>query len=527
MARGSDPDSRPISVAELLARAKEQDAENAATGSQPAANPPTGRRHRGGKGAVSVAELTGEIPRVNDSAPPPTRDFNSADVSKRAQDTDDAAAPTPGEPERPVLSRPRDVEAPADEQRADESSEGSDTESAPSGDQTAAMPAADPGEREDSQTGSGEAQQSDGHPDEETTGVIASVQAYSQVDENDPDHNRENGQHDFRTAAEREADFQRYRNFEDVDDSSAAPKPAKRKRGLFGLGRKADESAPAPSAPERSDDLAGGNTDHQVTQLIPTVDDSGHPPAQPDASTRSMPAADGPKQAEPEQTAPQPATSQQATSQPATTAASGAAAGRYLRFDVDDDEQTQGSGPDLTKRDVRQPDPREVDLTGTDPVASGMPSGLREVGATEEHGPLIHPQVHPSAEETEAVKARLTGSSADTQAGGTDARSTHDDGSGQTADGDSRHSPTVQWLILIGQVLAGLAVGVALFWGFTELWRWNVYFALVLAVAVIFGMVTLVHVVRRSQDLISTLLALGVGLLVTIGPLVLLLVAGD
>ncbi|PVY28875.1 hypothetical protein [Williamsia muralis] len=526
MARGSDPDSRPISVAELLARAKEQDAENAATGSQPAANPPTGRRHRGGKGAVSVAELTGEIPRVNDSAPPPTRDFNSADVSKRAQDTDDAAAPTPGEPERPVLSRPRDVEAPADEQRADESSEGSDTESAPSGDQTAAMPAAGPGEREDSQTGSGEAKQSDGHPDEETTGVIASVQAYSQVDENDPDHNRENGQHDFRTAAEREADFQRYRNFEDVDDSSAAPKPAKRKRGLFGFGRKADESAPAPSAPERSDDLAGGNTDHQVTQLIPTVDDSGHPPAQPDASTRSMPAADGPKQAEPEQTAPQPVTSQQATSQPATTAASGAAAGRYLRFDVDDDEQTQGSGPDLTKRDVRQPDPREVDLTGTDPVASGMPSGLREVGATEEHGPLIHPQVHPSAEETEAVKARLTGSSADTQAGGTDARSTHD-GSGQTADGDSRHSPTVQWLILIGQVLAGLAVGVALFWGFTELWRWNVYFALVLAVAVIFGMVTLVHVVRRSQDLISTLLALGVGLLVTIGPLVLLLVAGD
>ncbi|PHV65292.1 hypothetical protein [Williamsia muralis] len=528
MARGSDPDSRPISVAELLARAKEQDAENAATGSQPAATPPTGRRHRGGKGAVSVAELTGEIPRVNDSSPPPsrvdnpvpppTRDFNSADVSKRAQDTDDAAAPTPGEPERPALSRPRDVEAPADEQRADESPEGSNTESATSGDETAAMPASDRGEREESQTASEEAQQSD----EETTGVIASVQAYSQVDDNDPDRTREDGQHDFRTAAEREADFQRYRNFEDVDDSPAAPKPAKRKRGLFGFGRKADEPAPAPSEPERSDDNAGGNTDHQVTQLIPTVDDSGHPPAKPDVSTRSMPTADGSNQAEPEQTAPQPA-----TSQPATTATSGAAAGRYLRFDVDDDEQTQVSGPDLTKRDVQQPDPREVDLTGTDPVASGMPSGLREVGATEEHGPLIHPQVHPSAEETEAVKARLTGSSTDTQAGGTDARSTHDDSSAQTADSESRHSPTVQWLILIGQVLAGLAVGVALFWGFTELWRWNVYFALVLAVAVIFGMVTLVHVVRRSQDLISTLLALGVGLLVTIGPLVLLLVAGD
>lgn len=525
MARGPDPDSRPISVAELLARAKEQDAENAAAGSQPAATP-TGRRHRGGKGAVSVAELTGEIPRVNDSAPPPTRDFNSAEVSKRARDTENAVAPTPGEPERPVLTRPRDVQAPADEQRADESPERSGTQAAKNAaDENASMPAADRDEREESQTASGEAPQSGGHSDEETTGVIASVRAYSQVDDNDPEHNRD-GPRDFRTAAEREADFQRYRDFEDVVGSSAAGKPAKRKRGLFGFGRKADESAPAPSAPENSDDHAGGNTEHQVTQLIPAADDSGHRPAQPDVSTRSMPSTDRSKQAEPEQNAPEQAAPQPAT-EAATTAASGATAGRYLRFDVDDDEQAQESGPDLTEGRVQQPSRREVDLMGTDPVASGMPSGLPEVGATEAYGPLIHPQVHPSAEETEAGNARLTGSSADTQAGGADAQAPHGDSSAHFADGDWRHSPSAQWLILIGQVLAGLAVGVALFWGFTELWRWNVYFALVLAVAVIFGMVTLVHVVRRSQDLISTLLALGVGLLVTIGPLVLLLVAGD
>ena len=519
MARGSDPDSRPISVAELLARAKEQDAENAAAGSQPTATPGTGRRHRGGKGAVSVAELTGEIPRVNDAVPPPTRDFNSADVSKRAQDTDDSSAPTPGEPERPVLSRPRDVETPTD-RRAEGSPEGPDTESAKNADETASMPAADRGGREDSQIASNDATQAgDEHSDEETTGVIAPVQAYSQVD-SDPDHIGDDGRHDFRTAAEREADFQRYRNFEDVDDSPAARQPSKRKRGLFGFGRKTDESVPVQSAPERADDHAGADTDHQVTQVIPAFDDSGHRPAHPDSSTRSMPIADGSNQAESEQAAPHSA------AETATTA-TGASAGRYLRFDVDNDEQTRGPGPDLTKSDARQPDPREVDLTGTDPVAAGMPAGLREVGPTEEHGPLIHPQVHPSAEETDAVKARLTGSTGDTHEVGTNARTTRGDDSAQAADGGSRHSPTVQWLILIGQVLAGLAVGVALFWGFTELWRWNVYFALVLAVAVIFGMVTLVHVVRRSQDLISTLLALGVGLLVTIGPLVLLLVAGD
>ena len=87
---------------------------------------------------------------------------------------------------------------------------------------------------------------------------------------------------------------------------------------------------------------------------------------------------------------------------------------------------------------------------------------------------------------------------------------------------DAEESPVKAWLVLFGQAIVGLAVGVGLFWGFTELWRWNPYFALVLAVLVIFGIVTLSHVVRRTKDLPTTLLALGVGLLVTIGPLVLL-----
>nr|WP_053776995.1 hypothetical protein [Gordonia sp. NB41Y] len=88
--------------------------------------------------------------------------------------------------------------------------------------------------------------------------------------------------------------------------------------------------------------------------------------------------------------------------------------------------------------------------------------------------------------------------------------------------GKTERSPAMAWLALIAEVVVGLAVGVGLFWGFTELWRWNVYFALVLAVLVIFGIVTFSHLVRKSNDLITTLLALAVGLIVTIGPLVLL-----
>ena len=92
---------------------------------------------------------------------------------------------------------------------------------------------------------------------------------------------------------------------------------------------------------------------------------------------------------------------------------------------------------------------------------------------------------------------------------------------GDSDDGDGR-SPAKAWLLVIGEAILGLAVGVGLFWGFTELWRWNVYFALVLAVLVIFGIVSFTHAVRHSRDLFTTLLALGVGLIVTIGPLVLL-----
>lgn len=86
----------------------------------------------------------------------------------------------------------------------------------------------------------------------------------------------------------------------------------------------------------------------------------------------------------------------------------------------------------------------------------------------------------------------------------------------------SRYSPAMQWLIIVGQAIAGLILGAAGFWGFVQLWRWNVYFALVLSAVVIFGIVTLVHLVRRRHDLPTTLLALGVGLFLTLGPLIFL-----
>ena len=82
-------------------------------------------------------------------------------------------------------------------------------------------------------------------------------------------------------------------------------------------------------------------------------------------------------------------------------------------------------------------------------------------------------------------------------------------------------SAAMGWLGLVGEVVLGVAIGGGLFWGFTVLWKQYVYFALILAVLVIFAIVTFAYVLRK-RDLPTTLLALAVGLIVTIGPLVML-----
>ncbi len=96
-----------------------------------------------------------------------------------------------------------------------------------------------------------------------------------------------------------------------------------------------------------------------------------------------------------------------------------------------------------------------------------------------------------------------------------------DDGEPTGEGGKPDRSPLWGWLALVGEVVLGLAVGAGLFWGFTVLWKQYVYLALVLAVVGIFAVVTFAYVLRK-RDLPTTLLALAVGVIVTIGPLVLL-----
>ena len=85
-----------------------------------------------------------------------------------------------------------------------------------------------------------------------------------------------------------------------------------------------------------------------------------------------------------------------------------------------------------------------------------------------------------------------------------------------------RMSSFVHGLWIVGQCIIAVIFGAGLFVAFDQLWKWNNIIALVLSVLVILGLVVGVRVVRKTEDIGSTLIAVAVGALVTLGPLALL-----
>jgi hypothetical protein len=80
--------------------------------------------------------------------------------------------------------------------------------------------------------------------------------------------------------------------------------------------------------------------------------------------------------------------------------------------------------------------------------------------------------------------------------------------------------------VVVLQSVLAVAFGAGLFVAFDQLWRWNSIVALVLSVLVILGLVVGVRVVRKTEDIASTLIAVAVGSLITLGPLALSLRSG-
>lgn len=96
------------------------------------------------------------------------------------------------------------------------------------------------------------------------------------------------------------------------------------------------------------------------------------------------------------------------------------------------------------------------------------------------------------------------------------------DTGGQSGPGPS---PAKQWMTLGAQLALGAVGGAAVWLGFNWLWVKLPAAALVAALAVTVGLVLIVRKVRRAEDLQTTVLALLVGLVVTVSPAALLLVS--
>ncbi|CAM2880138.1 hypothetical protein SAXI111661_06220 [Saccharomonospora xinjiangensis] len=86
-------------------------------------------------------------------------------------------------------------------------------------------------------------------------------------------------------------------------------------------------------------------------------------------------------------------------------------------------------------------------------------------------------------------------------------------------------SPAKQWLLLAGQLALGVAGGAGVWLGFNWLWGQLPAAALIAALLVTVGLVWIVRKVRKAEDTQTTVLALLVGLVVTVSPAALLLVS--
>ncbi len=87
-------------------------------------------------------------------------------------------------------------------------------------------------------------------------------------------------------------------------------------------------------------------------------------------------------------------------------------------------------------------------------------------------------------------------------------------------------SPIRDWAVMVAQIGIGVVGGAALWLICEWLWQQLPVVALVVALAVITGLVWVVRRVRRAEDLQTTVIAVLVGLFVTVSPAALLLVGG-
>ncbi|MGW5524790.1 DoxX family protein [Gordonia sp. NPDC003950] len=619
--RDDATDSRPISVSELLARTQAADAGSASSTGR--SRDGRGRRRAGRSGAVSVSELTGEIPKVTGPAAydtpksdTPKSDTAQPDTPQSGTGTAPAAASTPapaapapaspaGPPTAPWSPSPESRSFP----RASNPLARRGPDAVPAPDQASRTPAptartssgmpgfAPPPTRdfssravsgrlgsESTDTGS----PSEGapkpaaaentandefEPSNAVTGIIPVVESADEdiVDEGHTGggatESSEKAPASSRFSEVIDDDFEAYRSFADVEPEAEAPGGGKKRRWFSRRTKPAAAAAAgaggvaAAAAAAKTGSAQQDSADTSVAASEPDALAKDQPDdVAADAVTGIIPIVDGPEIGED-------------VVMVDTDDVEGVdLAGPQDRFaeiiDSPEIDAADPAAPDIDDADTELPDTApatSVDVTedldaaaietGNGEPADTVAAGVSESDVPEpESDDLADDEDGDSGVSTAALAAGgLTGVAgaaaagralrSDDEADETDTAKSTGDATGKTGDATAKaeqpkkkkrdkrkpgksesdgHSPALSWLAIVAEVVVGLVVGVGLFWGFTELWRWNPYFALILAVIVIFGIVTFTHLVRRTNDLVTTLLALAAGLIVTMGPLVLL-----
>lgn len=408
---GSDDDhssTRPISVAELLAR-------NGTIGAPPAGG--RRRRRRGNADAVTVAELTGEIPIVRPDDPPPAPAAPAAEPATEARPEAGSETETGIEaPDAAGTPAPTTETAPADHSAPDEEIDEAPAEDRQGRDsaepQTSAQ--AEPPQGADAEAEDAEAED-------------------AEIEDTGLDHTRAESDLEDDEYADAVAEYVAH-----VEQRDAEPV---RRFGLGRFGRKGSSVDAEQWTPDPVDEDGGA---------VDTVEDVADAPEIEDLDDEAALAVDA---------------------------------------------------------DVPAP---ELDAEDAD---DELPSYLR---STEE--PLFGGQTVADDLARRGRRSTPQDTAVDEADLDEDEDYLDDDEPGEPR----RMSSFVHGVWIVGQSIIAVVFGAGLFVAFDQLWKWNNIVALVLSVLVILGLVVGVRVVRKTEDIGSTLIAVAVGALVTLGPLALL-----
>lgn len=170
--------------------------------------------------------------------------------------------------------------------------------------------------------------------------------------------------------------------------------------------------------------------------------------------------------------------------------------------------------PEIDYAESDSDDIDDVDADGADESRSWLRSTHDELFG----GPTV---VDPAADTDTTSEAADTDTDDDTDDADTETTTDEDEDDDVDVVKESRIAMFLRGVWVVGQCLLAVAFGAGLFLAFDQLWQWNSVVTLVLSMLVILGLVAGVRVVRKTEDITSTMIAVVVGALVTFGPLAL------